>query len=418
MNKGDNKILIFDPLNRLEWMVCLSLLFFSGFYFLLEAKKREQKDEKYIFLGFSVLFIGLGFNRFFFFLSDYFVVGHYSGHSYYGDYTNVEPLYNVMFQIAYLNFLIGATLCFFAIEKILKKTRFGFTIINLVFITLFFIVPGDILTVVMYGFIFFDVLFSILIFFWIAKISGPEFQAVSLLMMMGFILMLIGNILSSPAILLLEIVWSKTAPFYIIAGALVSISPMFLNPKYLSKTILSWYVFAFFVSYFVVQGLILIFIARITLFYLILIWFAIIAGFGFLTYSILRIVKLNNAANTANTLKKPENIDKSDNQINILKKFLRPDRFTEQEVAAYKEKKICIVCKGPAKRYVFICDGCDTLYCSNCAKALSNLENLCWVCDAPLDESKPVKKAPKEEIKVDDIQFGKAKKDNKLVKGA
>ncbi len=391
-------------------MICISLLIFCGFYYFLEARKREQKDEKYIFYGFSSLFIGLAFNRIFFFLSDYFIIGEYSGHSYYGDYNQVEPLYNVMFQIAYLNFLIGATLCFFAIEKILKKTRFGFTIMNLAFITLFFIVPGDILTVIMYGFIFLDVLCSILIFFWIAKISGPEFQAVSLLMMMGFILMLVGNILSSPMIMQLDIVWSKTAALYICAGGLVSISPLFINPKYLSKTILSWYVFAFFILYFVVQGLILIFIAMIPPFYLILIWFAIAAGSAFLIVSILKIVKLNKAANAANTLKKPENVDKGDNQINILKKFLRPERFTEQEVAAYKEKKICIVCKGPAKRFVFICDGCDTLYCSNCAKALSNLENMCWVCDSALDETKPVKKAPKEELKVDEKQFGKAKK--------
>jgi len=74
----------------------------------------------------------------------------------------------------------------------------------------------------------------------------------------------------------------------------------------------------------------------------------------------------------------------------------RPDLITEEEVSLHKEKKICLVCKGKVSKFnVFICD-CDALYCENCARALSALENMCWACNAPIDESKPVKPYKKE----------------------
>ncbi|MFW9781809.1 MAG: hypothetical protein ACFFFB_05940 [Candidatus Heimdallarchaeota archaeon] len=69
----------------------------------------------------------------------------------------------------------------------------------------------------------------------------------------------------------------------------------------------------------------------------------------------------------------------------------RPDQLTEEEVTIAKEKKICLVCKGKLSGFklAFICPKCDTLYCENCVRILSDLENACWVCNNPFDESKP-----------------------------
>ncbi len=60
------------------------------------------------------------------------------------------------------------------------------------------------------------------------------------------------------------------------------------------------------------------------------------------------------------------------------------------EVAIHKEKKICLVCRGEVLRFTYICE-CGAIYCDNCARAVTDLENLCWVCDVPIDYSKPVK---------------------------
>ncbi len=86
-------------------------------------------------------------------------------------------------------------------------------------------------------------------------------------------------------------------------------------------------------------------------------------------------------------------------------------RFNESlEVIAkcekiHKEKKICLVCRGGVLRFSYICE-CGAMYCENCARALTNLENVCWACDVPIDYSKPVKSyKEKDEItKVDKKQ--------------
>lgn len=75
----------------------------------------------------------------------------------------------------------------------------------------------------------------------------------------------------------------------------------------------------------------------------------------------------------------------------------RPDQITEEEVSISKEKKICLVCKGKVGGFNFICNECGTFYCEKCAKAMVNLENVCWVCNTPFDESKPSEPYLKEE---------------------
>ena len=75
----------------------------------------------------------------------------------------------------------------------------------------------------------------------------------------------------------------------------------------------------------------------------------------------------------------------------------RPDTITEEEVTISKEKKICLVCKGKVLRFSFICPECETFYCDNCARAIIELENACWACDTPLDDSKPFKPYKKKE---------------------
>jgi len=85
----------------------------------------------------------------------------------------------------------------------------------------------------------------------------------------------------------------------------------------------------------------------------------------------------------------------------------RPAQITEEEVTYFKEQKICLVCKGGVGGFnTYICTGCDALYCENCARALSTMENACWVCDEPIDKSKPVKP-----IKIEETEASKKKTD-------
>ena len=94
----------------------------------------------------------------------------------------------------------------------------------------------------------------------------------------------------------------------------------------------------------------------------------------------------------------------------------RPSEITEKEVSISKEKKICLVCKGKVARYNYICPECDTFYCVNCANTLEDLENACWVCETPFDETKPVKPYKREEeigIEISEKSLKKSKNDKK-----
>jgi len=79
----------------------------------------------------------------------------------------------------------------------------------------------------------------------------------------------------------------------------------------------------------------------------------------------------------------------------------KPEEISEDEVSFYREKRICLVCKGKLINFIFICSSCDAFYCEKCARILTNIENTCWVCDSPFDPSKPTFLNKKEEIIVD-----------------
>lgn len=77
----------------------------------------------------------------------------------------------------------------------------------------------------------------------------------------------------------------------------------------------------------------------------------------------------------------------SGNIANMLK--VKPP--SKEEITFYREKKVCLVCKGKVSGFnTFICPSCDALYCEKCARALSLLENVCWVCKERIDPVKPV----------------------------
>jgi len=75
----------------------------------------------------------------------------------------------------------------------------------------------------------------------------------------------------------------------------------------------------------------------------------------------------------------------------LFRLYERPVQISEEEVIFHRDRKICLVCKGDVIRLSYICPKCNALYCMNCSEVLSNQENMCWVCNEPLDESKPTK---------------------------
>ncbi|MGB5913034.1 MAG: hypothetical protein WBH31_17720 [Promethearchaeia archaeon] len=90
----------------------------------------------------------------------------------------------------------------------------------------------------------------------------------------------------------------------------------------------------------------------------------------------------------------------------LFRLYERPEQITQEEITYLREQKICLVCKGEVLRLSYICPNCNALYCSNCSEELSNLENACWMCNTPFDESKPTRpfKREKEEKFAEEIE--------------
>ena len=106
--------------------------------------------------------------------------------------------------------------------------------------------------------------------------------------------------------------------------------------------------------------------------------------------------------NILKTVRLKENEIISEDKTGVLSIFTKPQKVTEEEVSVSKEKKICLVCKGKVMRFNnYICPVCETFYCEKCARALIDLENACWVCETPFDETKPSKPFKSKEEPID-----------------
>jgi len=76
-------------------------------------------------------------------------------------------------------------------------------------------------------------------------------------------------------------------------------------------------------------------------------------------------------------------------------------QVSEKKVTVYKERKKCLVCLGDIEGFDnYICSKCDSIYCKKCAKALIEIENVCWSCESPIDKMKPGKYSKQEDEKI------------------
>jgi len=90
------------------------------------------------------------------------------------------------------------------------------------------------------------------------------------------------------------------------------------------------------------------------------------------------------------------------------KRIVITSQVIEERVVITKEKKICLVCKSEVSKFSYLCE-CGALYCDICARALTNLENVCWACEIPIDPLKPVKRYTEKGVE----NINKTRKGNK-----
>ena len=282
-------------------------------------------------------------------------------------------------MLGHSSFLIGMTFLFFTFELVIKRTKYlliicsalsiGLPFIDIVFV--FILVPTY-------------MLLYIAILLWFGKNSSFEFQTVSGLMITGGMLLLIGAFFYAMAV---DETMSVSMPLIIppifhIAGALFIISPAFISPEFYSRPLKKWIIFL--IACIFVSFLCLTLLKSVVIDF----WYFLAFLFGFLLFAFLSVFPL---FNIIKTLKSQEHIqEKIEESEDILRVFTKHRKITEEEVSISKEKKICLVCKEKLSRSIYLCPDCDALYCNRYVDALSNSVNACWVCEMPIDESKPV----------------------------
>ncbi|MFX1394351.1 MAG: hypothetical protein ACFFAH_12360 [Promethearchaeota archaeon] len=370
------------------------------------AKRKGNINEKSIlkayasvFVIFTIYLILLNFS----FLS---LDGKYVNHIYWGSYENPSLIFVWLTKFTLIFFYLALIFYFYTYEKILNKKIYIATISCILIIILIIILPYEFvfyqLTPITFGIIglyFMHTLFKLI------KWSKRELRADTSFIILGNWFMGIFMGYMSPAFMRLGVTPIIIFPVFLIIGILLCIFPTVFKPEFFSRNINYWYLFS---------------IIIISVQLLSLIYTLIEAGLNFyiLTPLILLFFWIIECGILIRFIKREKVLGVKDG-IGIKGIFTKPEKISEEEVSVSKEKKICLVCKGKLGRYMFMCPDCNAFYCENCVRTLSDLENMCWVCDTPFDESKPVKPLEKEEqeVIVEKKSFdkkGKIKQNNKL----
>ena len=405
------EVMIFDQVNRFIWSSSIFVMILAGLLFLYRGYKQVKSNERTLMFGFAGLFIALAISQIFFYFSHFLIIGSYSDHAYYGDLSNVIPPYDILTKGGYVSGTFGITIFFLAFERIQKRTKYILTIYTIVVIVLVIIFPFSIARQLNYIFVTGALIILFLILLWLSRKSTKETQIVSIFLMAGFSIMEFGMALDSVGIKSLNIIHPTLPIIITMIGVLISISPTLINPKYFLRSSIIWSIFIIFNSilllicfFFVFNYPMLITILSIGIAGIIIIIISII-------YSINHIIQIRTPP-----LIHPKEIKEKEEVIDILRAFSKPQRVTEEEVSISKEKKVCLVCKGKISGLNFICSECGAFYCAKCSKALSNLENVCWACNSPIDPSKPMKSYEKdgEEVIVEGeiLKKGKEKQES------
>lgn len=363
------------------WGITSAILMFCGGLYYYRARQRDDLTQKRLIYGFACIFFFEGVSIIFFFLSYavYFDVLELE------DYIIAYNLYFILMRMAYASQLLGIIVFIYSFERIYKKTKYTFTIINLFLLCLVFIGPMawtyDIYYIITI-YVDFILIYVILLKFTIWSQAG--FKALTSLFLFGFTLTTLGLGLNAYILRETNPLFYYLPPILVVMGCFLSITPTILNQTSYEKAFIYW----------ILSGVFLIFIVIFIIIYFILMILSNnLAGIQYLiNSSMLLILLVFSFSRIVKSMRVSSSKEDFQKRIDVSKMFSRPQMISQEEITFHKEQKICLVCKSKVSKTLYVCPSCDALYCLKCFNALKKQENACWICEAPLDESKPVKR--------------------------
>lgn len=410
------EMILWTPIEILLRSSMIYLGVFGAFRYFSRARSLEIKQQKDILLAFAFGCLSIGLSSIFQLSAAFYYPGVYENGVYIGlrDDT-VFPVHQILIVSNSIIYL-GIILFVFNIEQSTRRTKYLLTITSVIFYVLhiiaFWPVPTNrALTNLSIALIYTTFLSSVIV---LLLTSSKEFQNYALFFIAAISINMLMGILITPEIdyllISISILFTILPDFFNVISAIIYVIPAFFSMDRMKK--LSPLVFLVIILSLIYIGLIfqIIFIEIV----------GIGAFFVYLTIaSIISLLAINVIRNTdksahlqpqmlTNDTSTTSSLDK-----NLLDVFSRPDKLTDEEVSVSKERKVCLVCKGKINGITYICRECETFYCTKCYDALVNLENRCWACDLPLDETKPSKALEEKEKQAEIIEANKIKKTKK-----
>lgn len=398
---------IWTPIERLLFITYVFILFIGGIGYFKRAREKEDRSERIILSGFAAYLILNSIGLIFLYLSRFYAEGTFNGIAFIGEFTEDRtPIFELL-GIGHTIFDMGSVLLVLEIERVKPQTKHILTCSGLMFYIIaelswwtgfrdIYLIWQGLLGII-----------TIIIVLSLVK-SSLKIQNISLFLLIGVLIINIGYELQIPEALETNRYPIELAFLTLLIGSLFYLVPAYFDVDKISRTNPNFY-WSIFITVNIVVLLCNTYFFAITfgLTFLIGIFFAIMVLFAII-YIYTQTKKAFQGKSGITSSFKP--LKEQTGQVDVVKILSRPKGLTEEEVSVSKEKKICLVCKGKVLRFnSYICE-CDTIYCQKCARALSDLENACWACGAPFDETKPVKKIePEEETGVEIVEESRKK---------
>lgn len=412
-------IALFDYASLMVSGILITLTFMCALLYLYRSSQQDEKRSKEFLLAFGIFYLSIAINLCINYFMYLHVEGFYEGHVYYAYFENGAVIirnqfeYEMIIRLAQAALQVGWFGICFLIEKNIKKTKYAFTIVLTIggIATFFmplnmaFIFSSYLMT------IFYIFIISVLIYF--IRTSKPNLKAIGSLLFFGIIISLFATTIGGDTGKSLNIFPLSFALLLNIISIIIVMLPLLLRDSQFSNALRINYL---------VSGV------SVTL--MLVIYFGIFfIGFdeldevgrsiyinqGLIFSPFMAIVLILSYVSIRKGMNQEQAIrnNKLMNQ-DILSTFTKPKKLTEEEVSVAKERQICLVCKGKLDRTIYLCPGCSAFYCEKCSSTLAGLENECWSCGMPFDESKPIKKMSSTEgIEIDLKEKGHKKEKSK-----
>ncbi|TFG02360.1 MAG: RING-HC finger protein [Promethearchaeota archaeon] len=377
-------VMIWNPIYLILFGILILIDLLIAMQYFNTGRKIPNIDERLISYAYSFLFFCFSLSMVFLILSELQIQGTFINNTFYGDLSKGNELYQLFFRLFVLFHNIAFTFFYYVFGRYKKKLKYFLLIFNAFGLISSMVLPIDLMMKInsFYAILNTIIFLSILLIY--TRWSQLELKASSSFIFLGSYLIFLAVVFNYPEFKQYGLIPLILPLILYILGALIILAPTVINPKSLSNPLTFWKI----------NGILSIFCSVILLFFIIIFIsffdFIFLAVF-FTLYTICSVLLILKSIKSQ--LLKTEKTEHA----GVLRSFSRPERITEEEVSISKEKKVCLVCKGKVRKFdVYICD-CNTFYCENCARALINLENACWVCNTPIDVSKPSKSFKKED---------------------